>query len=81
MIGERRRLPPKTCWVTYGLQGLSTEKFLVMVQKILDGELVLLKPPDVSLPDPEFIPDTHVTKNGMNSKELGNIGECFLTQI
>ncbi|MGB8658132.1 MAG: hypothetical protein WCE90_10175 [Candidatus Zixiibacteriota bacterium] len=42
MIGERRRLPPKTCWVTYGLQGLSTEKFLKVVQRILDGKLMLL---------------------------------------
>ena len=47
MISERRRLPPKTCWVTYGLQGLSTEKFLKVVQSILDGKVTLLKPAEI----------------------------------
>jgi hypothetical protein len=78
---ERKKMPPKLCWVTYGLQNLSTEKFLEVVQKILDGELVLLKPPDVSLPDPEVIPNTHVTRNEMMSKEHENVEECFLTRI
>jgi phage tail protein X len=67
---ERKKIPPKLCWVTYGLQRLSTEKFLDVVQKILDGELILLKTQDVSLPDPEVIPDTHVTENGRNLKGL-----------
>jgi hypothetical protein len=46
-LRERKRLPPKTCWITYGLQGLSTEKFLEVVQKILDGKYILLKPPEI----------------------------------
>lgn len=50
---KRRKLPPKTYWVTYGLQGLSTEKFLKTVQKILDGELILLKPADEDFEDLE----------------------------
>jgi hypothetical protein len=37
-------LPPKSCWVTYGLQDLTPDKFLRVVQKIIDGEYVLLKP-------------------------------------
>lgn len=45
-LRERRKLPPKTRWVTYSLQGLSTEKFLKVVQKILEGKYVLLKPPE-----------------------------------
>jgi hypothetical protein len=46
MLEERegRKLPLKTIWVTYGLQSLSTEKFLKTVQKILNGKLTLLKP-------------------------------------
>jgi len=51
---ERRRLPPKTRWVTYGLQGLSTEKFLEVVQKILDGEFVLIKPCEPDWGSPEM---------------------------
>jgi hypothetical protein len=51
-LRERKRLPPKACWITYGLQGLSTEKFLEVVQKILDGEYMLLKPLEI---DPEDI--------------------------
>jgi hypothetical protein len=47
MIGERRKLPPKTCWVTYGLQELSTEKFLKVVQNVLDGKVTLLKPAEI----------------------------------
>ena len=47
MIGEGRRLPPKTCWVTYGLQGLSTEKFLKVIQSVLDGKVTLLKPAEM----------------------------------
>jgi hypothetical protein len=83
MLNERegRKLPPKTIWVTYGLQNLSTGKFLEVVQKILDGEMVLLKPPDVSSPDVEFTPDAHVTTNGIDSKELESLEECFLTRI
>jgi hypothetical protein len=41
---KERGLPRKTCWVTYGLQQLSTEKFLKVVQNILDGEYTLLGP-------------------------------------
>ena len=41
-VRKERRLPPKTFWVTYGLQKLSTEKFLKVVQGILDGEYILL---------------------------------------
>ncbi len=76
MLDERegRKLPPKTIWVTYGLQSLSTEKFLEVVQKILDGELILLKTPEV-------IPETHGTKNEMTSKEHENTGEYYLTKI
>lgn len=55
---ERKRLPPKTCWITYGLQGLSTEKFLKVVQKILEGRYILLKPPEIESenlePDKEY---------------------------
>jgi hypothetical protein len=46
-LRERKRLPPKTYWITYGLQGLCTEKFLEVVQKILDGKYILLKPPEI----------------------------------
>ena len=50
---EKRKLPHKTCWVIYGLQGLSPEKFLNTVQKIIDGKLVLLKPPEILTDDLE----------------------------
>ncbi len=50
---EERKLPPKICWITYGLQGLSPEKFLKVVQRILDGKLVLLKPPEIIPKDSE----------------------------
>jgi hypothetical protein len=47
------RLPPKICWVTYGLQALTTEKFLKVVQKILQGKLILLKPIENNSENPE----------------------------
>ena len=62
-LRERRRLPPKTCWITYGLQGLSTEKFLKVVQKILNGEHVLLKPPEIDLEDLETSEECFLTEN------------------
>lgn len=37
------KLPTKDRWVNYGLQGLSMEKFLRVVQKILKGEYSLIK--------------------------------------
>jgi hypothetical protein len=83
MLEERegRKLPPKTTWVTYGLQRLSPERFLEVVEKILDGELVLLKPPDVNSLDVESTSDAPVISNGIESEELENIEECFLTRI
>ena len=42
---EKSKPPPRTCWVTYKLQGLSTEKFLKIVEKIIAGEYTLIKPP------------------------------------
>jgi|GEM_PF-1283295 len=44
---EKSKPPPKTCWVTYKLQGLSTEKFLKIVEKIIEGEYTLIKPPAI----------------------------------
>jgi hypothetical protein len=78
---KSRRLPPKTCWITYGLQGLSTEKFLKVVQKILEGELVLLKPPEISLEDSEVIEECFVAQKEINLEDPKVIEECFLTQI
>lgn len=37
--------PVKDCWFTHGLQGLSPEKFLTVVTKILKGEFVLMEFP------------------------------------
>ncbi len=37
--------PVKDCWFTHGLQGLSPEKFLKVVGKILAGEYLLLEFP------------------------------------
>jgi hypothetical protein len=58
-LKEKKKLPPKTHWVTYGLQGLSTEKFLEVVQKIIEGKYTLLKPskiePEDRETDKEFI--------------------------
>ena len=78
---ERKKLPPKTYWITYGLQGLSTEKFLKIVQRILKGKLVLLKPPEISIEDPETIEEYFVTQKEINHKDHEEIEECFLTQI
>lgn len=44
---EKSKPTPKTCWVTYKLQGLSTEKFLKIVEKIIEGEYTLIKPPAI----------------------------------
>ena len=60
---ERRELPPKTCWVTYGLQSLSTEKFLEVVQKILDGKYILLKPPEPDFENLETSEEYLLTEN------------------
>ena len=62
-LRERRKLPPKTCWITYGLQSLSTEKFLEVVQKILDGKYTLLKPPEVDTGDTETDEEYFLTEN------------------
>jgi hypothetical protein len=43
---ERRPLDRKR-WITYRLQGLSTEKFIKAVEAILSGQDILLKPPEV----------------------------------
>lgn len=67
-LRERRRLPPKTCWVTYGLQGLSTEKFLKVVQKILDGKYTLSKPTEI---DPLDLEDDVVDMNGSTGDQWG----------
>jgi hypothetical protein len=50
-VREVRRLPCKEVWVTYGLQGLSTDKFLEVVKKILEGKYILLKPPETGFED------------------------------
>jgi len=60
---NRRGLSPKTCWITYGLQGLSTEKFLEVVQKILDGKFVLLKPCEPGWENPEMTEEYFLTQN------------------
>ena len=62
-LRERRRLPSKTHWVTYKLQGLSTEKFLKVVQKILNGEHVLLKPPETGFENSEASEECFFTEN------------------
>lgn len=62
-LKERRRLPPKTCWITYGLQGLSTEKFLKVVQKIIEGKYTLLKPSEIEPEDLEPDEECFLTKN------------------
>ncbi|KPK76500.1 MAG: hypothetical protein AMJ89_04045 [candidate division Zixibacteria bacterium SM23_73] len=62
-LRERKRLPPKTCWITYGLQGLSTEKFLEAVQKILDGKYILLKPPEIESQSLEPDEECFLTEN------------------
>jgi hypothetical protein len=62
-LKERKRLPPKTCWITYGLQGLSTEKFLEVVQGILDGEFILLKPPEIESENLEPDEERFLTEN------------------
>lgn len=56
-------MPPKTCWITYGLQGLSTEKFLEVVQKILDGKYILLKPPEIESENLEPGEENFLTEN------------------
>jgi hypothetical protein len=61
--GRGRRLPPKTYWITYGLQGLSTEKFLEVVQKILDGKYILLKPPEIESENLEPDEECFLTEN------------------
>jgi hypothetical protein len=83
MSGGRksRGLPPKTCWITYGLQGLSTEKFFKVVQKILDGNLILLKPPEINLEDSELIEECFVTGKEIKFEDPEIIEENFVTQI
>lgn len=78
---KNRGLPPKTCWITYGLQGLSTEKFLKVVQKILDGKLILLKPQEIGNEDSEPIEECFLTRKGIGLEDPEVIEECFLTQI
>jgi len=78
---KSRGLPPKTCWITYGLQGLSTEKFLKVVQKILEGKLVLLKPPEISLEDSEAMEGCFITQKEINQKNPEIIEKNFVTQI
>ena len=62
-LRERKKLPPKTHWVTYGLQGLSTEKFLEVVHKILDGKYILLKPPEIESESLEPDEECFLTEN------------------
>ncbi len=50
---EKSKPPPRTCWITYKLQGLSTEKFLKVVEKIIEGEYTLIKPPVIELEELE----------------------------
>jgi hypothetical protein len=78
---KSRRLPPKTCWITYGLQGLSTEKFLKVVQKILEGKLVLLKPPEIDPEDSEPIEECFVARKEINLENPEAIEKNFVTQI
>jgi hypothetical protein len=78
---KNRGLPPKTCWITYGLQGLSTEKFLKVVQKILDGKFILLKPQEVDLEDSEPIEEDFVAQKEINLKNPEIIEKNFVTQI
>jgi hypothetical protein len=78
---KNRGLPPKTCWITYGLQGLSTEKFLKVVQKILDGKFVLLKPQEVDLGDSELIEECFVTQKEIKLEDPEIIEKNFVTQI
>ncbi|MCJ7577206.1 MAG: hypothetical protein MUO91_02015 [candidate division Zixibacteria bacterium] len=78
---KRRGLPPKTCWITYGLQGLSTEKFLKVVQKILDGKFLLLKPQEVDLEDSKPIEKCFVAQKEINLEDPEIIEKNFVTQI
>lgn len=48
-VEEEEKTSSKDYWITYKLQSLSTEKFLKVVQKILDGEHILLKPPEIDI--------------------------------
>jgi hypothetical protein len=83
MSGGRKssKLPPKTCWITYGLQGLSTEKFLKVVQKILDGKFLLLKPQEVDLEDSKPIEKCFVAQKEINLEDPEIIEKNFVTQI
>ena len=74
-------LPPKTCWITYGLQGLSTEKFLKVVQKILEGEFILLKPQEIDLEDSEPIEKCFVAQKEIKLEDPEIIEKNFVTQI
>jgi hypothetical protein len=78
---KSRGLPPKTCWITYGLQGLSTEKFFKVVQKILEGKLILLKPPEINCEDSELIEECFITHEGIEFENPEIIEENFVTQI
>ena len=40
---EEQHLPQKTLWHPYGLQSLTTEKFIKVVNLILKGEHILLR--------------------------------------
>jgi len=40
---EQQHLPQKTFWHPYGLQGLTPEKFIKVVNLILKGEHILLR--------------------------------------
>jgi hypothetical protein len=52
---EKKRKPlSRSYWITYKLQGLSTAKFLDVVQRILSGEYILLKPAERILENPEI---------------------------
>jgi hypothetical protein len=78
---KSRELPPKICWITYGLQGLSTEKFLKVVQKILDGKLILLQPQESGIEDSEPIEECFLTRKEINLEDLETIEKNFVTQI
>jgi hypothetical protein len=78
---KSNKLLPKTCWITYGLQGLSTEKFLKVAQKILDGKFILLKPQEVDLEDSEPIEEGLVAQKEINLENPEIIEKNFVTQI
>jgi len=62
-LKKERRPPDRKRWITYRLQGLSTEKFIKAVEGILRGEDILLKPPQNDSRDEEESRQFVVTDN------------------